>query len=378
MRALAAVGVVIAFTAAAHAQKPAAPPVIGATEVARYAAPSGFIDDPVAAEDDRIAYVIADAATKAELHVAALSRQDETVLDLAPVTLHPVQLAFVGPRVFVVGANEDGTVSAALVDPKAKRPVIYKIAAAANITVLKDRVAVHRVSAAGKTTRHDVEILALDSGRRIAAHGIELDATGFDAKLEFRVNHWSDGYTRAYGIKTGEWDKKEDQKMPDAEATLDVVTGKVLETHAIKDLFEQHKRFAVLADQKERVDFVRADKGELTLWRGGVAAPVTLDQAFTNYDPASLQFQMTADGAWIALKVDPVNPDAVARKKADLEYFDIFKVTDGKGVRRARVYAKDMRHRFGFIGGDKFWLVERNAGFERGGKNLVVYQLSGG
>jgi len=366
----------MAFTTAAHAQKPAAPPAVGVTEVARYTAPSGFIDDPVAADDDRIAYVIADAATKAELHVAALSRQDEIVLDLAPITLHPVQLAFVGPRVFVVGANEDGTVSAALVDPKAKKPVVYKIGPAANITVLKDRVAVHRVAPAGKNTRHDVELLAIDSGRRVAAHGIELDPSGMDEKLEFRVNNWSDGYTRAYGIKGGTWDKKEDQKMPDAEGTLDVLAGKVIETHPIKDLFEQHKRFAVLADQKERVDFARADRGELTLWKGGVAAPVTLDQPFTNYDPASLQYQITPDGAWIALKVDPVNPDAVARKKADPEYVDIFKAgSDGKATRKVRVLATGTTMKLGLTRSG-IWLLERSPGFDRGGKSLTLYTIN--
>ena len=41
---------------------------------------------------------------------------------------------------------------------------------------------------------------------------------------------------------------------------------------------------------------------------------------------------------------------------------------DGKtATRKARVLAHDVRMRFGSVG-DKFWLVERNNGFERGGK----------
>ena len=54
--------------------------------------------------------------------------------------------------------------------------------------------------------------------------------------------------------------------------------------------------------------------------------------------------------AWIALKVDPVNPDAVARKKADPEYLDIFRAgPDRKAVRKARVLATGVRHRFGVV-----------------------------
>jgi len=50
---------------------------------------------------------------------------------------------------------------------------------------------------------------------------------------------------------------------------------------------------------------------------------------------------------------------------------------DGKAPRKARVLAKGVRHRFGLVAdkaGDKFWLLERNNGFDRGGRSLTVYQ----
>jgi hypothetical protein len=40
-----------------------------------------------------------------------------------------------------------------------------------------------------------------------------------------------------------------------------------------------------------------------------------------------------------------------------------------------RVLATNARHRFGVIG-DKLWLLERNNGFERGGKALTLYTLN--
>jgi hypothetical protein len=43
-------------------------------------------------------------------------------------------------------------------------------------------------------------------------------------------------------------------------------------------------------------------------------------------------------------------------------------------VRKARILAKGVKHKFGVIG-DFFWLLERSTGFERGGKTLAVYSL---
>jgi hypothetical protein len=361
-------------------------PLVGVTEVTRVTTPTGFIDDVVAAEDGRIAYVVADTASKAELHVLTHATKQEQIVDLAPVTLHPVGLHLVGQRAFVIGRAEDGSHSAALVEltAKGKKPagtVVYKIPAAASITVVtrdgKQRIAVYRTSTAGELVRHDVELLAIETGKRIAAaRPFEIDAKGKNAKLDFTVNHWSDGMTRAYGIKAGAWDKKEDTRGPDVEATYDLITGTFSDKKKIVDLFEQRRRFTALAESGKRLDFIRLDISGLQLWRGGTSRAIDIDQPLTSYDPKSMQGIVAADGTgWVILKVDPVNAEAVARKKADPEYLDIFRVTaDGKATRKARVLGAGVRHRFGVIG-DRFWLLERNNGFERGGKSLAIYQL---
>lgn len=370
--------------------KPAVPPLVGASEVIAVTTPTGFIDDAVAADKDRVAYVVADAANRAELHVVTIATKQEAVVDLAKVTLHPIALQLVGQRAFVVGRLEDGKQIAALVElaAKGKKPagtVVYKIAPADDITLVardgKQRVAVHRTAATKVGTRHDVELLAIETGRRVApARSLELDAGGTNKQLEFRVNHWTDGYTRAHGTKAGEWDRKEDQRSPDGEATYDLIKRK-LDKRPVQDLFEQRRRFQTLADAGGRGDFFRVnwDNNGLQAWDDAKPRAVELDQPFATYDPKSLLGEITADGsAWIVLKTDPVNPAAVARKKADPEYVDVFRMSaDGKAARKARVLAPGARHRFGIVAGDdtRFWLLERNSGFERGGKRLSVYQL---
>lgn len=364
------------------------PPLVGATEVVKVAPSGGFVDDAIALDAQRLAYVVADTSARAELHVLALATKQEQVVDLSPITLHPIALELVGAsRAFVVGATDDGKQVAALIDisEKAKGKPIYKLPAASQITVItrdgKPRVAVHNATVTRTGSRHEVAVFALDTGARIGApRAFELDAANTNKALDFRVNHFSDGFTRAHGIKGGEWDKKEDQRSPDVEATYDLVTGKLVDKAPITDLFEQRRRYQTLADAGNRVDFLRVAADSSTtavqLWRAGKPRPVELDQPLAVYDAKSVQGVVLADGsAWLALKVDPVNPDAVARKKADVEYLDLFRVSsDGKATRKARILATNLRHRFG-VGGTRVWLLERNQGFDRGGKSIAVYEL---
>ncbi len=366
--------------------RPGVAPLVGATEVIKLTTPAGFIDDIVATEEGRIAYVVTELGTKTELHVYTHLTKKEEVVDLTAVTLHPIALALVGQRAFVVGATDNGNQIAALVElrPVGKKPagaIVYKIGPANAITLInrdgKQRVALHKATTSNGGTRHDVEVVAIETGKRVgAAKSIELDGSDKSVKLDFKVNHWSDGMTRAHGIKAGEWDRKEDQRAPDVEATYDVITGKFSDKKKIEDLFEQRRRFQALTEGGKRLDFVRLDIKGLELWRGGKAKPLELDQPLTNYDTKSMQGIVNTDGsAWVILKMDPVNADAVARKKADPEYLDVFRVTaDGKGTRKARVYAAGARYRFGVVG-DRFWLIERNNGFERGGKSLALYAI---
>jgi hypothetical protein len=351
------------------------------------------VDDVVAFDGARIAYVLADTATKAELHVVQLGcvkcieQKQELVVDLSPVTLRPTSLRLVGQRIFVVGATEDGNQIAALVELGNKTATsVYSVGPAAHITVItrdgQPRVAVHKTSSTKTGTRHDLELLALDTGKRVSlAKPFELDKD-HNKKLDFRVNHWADGYTRAIGLKGGEWDrknKKSNVRGPDSEATYDLLTGKLTDQKTITDLVEQRKRYQLLADAGGQLDLVRTswDNKAIQIWFRGQARTIELDQPLAQYDMTSLQGVVQPDGsAWLSLKIDPVNADAVARKKADPEYLDVFRIgaNEPKAVRKARIPAKNQRFKFGTL--DKyFWLLERSTGFDRGGRNITIYSL---
>ena len=122
--------------------------------------------------------------------------------------------------------------------------------------------------------------------------------------------------------------------------------------------------------------YAAGEAGTSSSWHAGKPRALGIDQPLSNYERTSLQGVVGADGsAWIVLKIDPVNPDAVARQKADPEYLDVFaRPPTAKPFARPASSRPIVRHRFGVIG-DRFWLIERNNGFERGGRSVAIYQL---
>jgi len=370
--------------------RPGMPELVGVAVDTKITVAKGFIDDAVAVDETRIAYVASDAGSLAELHVVNQASKAEQIVDHAPITQQPTQLVFVGTRVLVIGKVGD-SYGAALVepDPKAKKRFLWKAPAATDATIItrdgRPRLALHRtIAMPGGGVKHEVELVALETGARIGPlRSLEVDSTGTNEKLGFKINDWADGWTRPHGIKSGEWDRRENARAPDYEVTYDLLTARFVDKKKIEDLFEQRRRFQALAEANGKTDFMRFswDNAGLQLWRNGKLRPVDLDQPLTNYDTKSMQSAIAPNGsAWVVLKMDPVNAEAVARKKADPEYLDIFQLAaDGKtAARKARILATGARHRFGFVGtgtSSKFWLVERNTGFDRGGKSLTLYTV---
>lgn len=402
---LTALAVVVCGSLSAGAQPNAAPkqapvPVqvsskqpllpIGASVVMKLTAESGFVDEVLAFDNQRLAYVVADTSTKSELHVVqfgcakCIEDKQEIVVDLSPITLRPIALKLVGQKALVIGATEDGNQVAAMVDLGKKQATSsYRLGPAAHISLVtrdgKQSIAVHKTAATKTGVRHTIDLMAIETGKKISTgKAFELDKD-HHKKLDFKVNHWSDGWTRVSGLKGGEWNKKDNQRSPDTEATYDLVSAKFVEDKAIGNVVEQRKRYQMLADAGGQLEFLRMawDNSAIHIWSRGVSRSVEIDQPLTNYDFKSLQGVVAADGsAWIMLKIDPVNADAVARKKADPEYVDIFRINAGetKAVRKARIPAKDLRFKFGTID-NYIWLLERQTGFDRGGRSVSIYQL---
>jgi hypothetical protein len=363
------------LTASAKKARPR-PTVEGLTEVHRIEPAAGFVELATAHDGvDTFAYVVADAAAAAEVHVVQGTTELRT-FDISGLTLEPRRLWLVGKgkkAKVLVTADDDGAVIGALYDAAGKEEL--RLGPAASIAIVRragKQVLVVKTVTAMKDGREIHAVQRYDLGRRKArklgkAKKLVLK-DGKNARLAFTLHHWSDEGTVAVGITEGDYNKKEDRQMPDREGRFDLLGGKLVSSD-LGDRMAHAKRFEILLDHTGHFR-VASDLSGVEVWRDERPTTVQLDQPFELYDPKSLVGDET--GAYFALQVDPWNRPAVKRKRADAVYFDVFAVDDaGKATRVARIPAEDKSFTFGRIG-DRFWVIERNAGF-RGGKSLVFY-----
>lgn len=364
---------------------PPPPPLEGFTEVSRIQPAEGFIELMTVTDGaGLLAYVQADAATSAAVHIIDVTTGAEVrTFDIAKLTTTPKRLWFVGQgtkaSIFVVGAALEG---AALVGAMydATGTIAKKTFGPAEVITLierkgKPQIAVRMVAPGKKGVGevHTVELFEPKKGKRIGKARKLTLVDGRDAKLGFALNHWADDGLTAVGIKDGEWSKKAGVRTPDVEGRYDLTAGKMQKV-TIDDLIDHKRRFDVLAPRDPETVFARVseDRTGIELWRGERSVALDLGAPFEVYAPDSLTWGTDDDGTlWIGLSVDPWNRPAVERKRADSEYFDIFKVdTAGKGSRVGRVLAAKKRLGLGATAGHVF-VLDRNIGFDRGAKALI-------
>jgi hypothetical protein len=196
----------------------------------------------------------------------------------------------------------------------------------------------------------------------------------------FRVLDFVDGYARAIGERPRAYVKKNDVREPPRTATLDTLTGKVTQEDAIGDVLAWAQSGKVRARHPGRVVFAELnqdDSGVDVVDAMGKKQPVELAVPFGLYDAKSLTDQEGPEtGAfYFGIAVDPVNPEAVKRKKADLPMLDIYgaKAREEAPVMRARIFMpRNVTWRAGY---GQVVVLKRFKSFTRGGDELDVYKL---
>jgi len=362
-----------------------APPptaLIGVEAKGAFAPERGFLDDVVATADGRLGVVVTDGAGLVELQVISTADGGElTHFDVAAIAPAVRRFYLLGDDVFVVADNDDGApVAGALLGADGKVKKAHKAATDLFVRPFagQDAVIAYTLDPKAKGgTLHQVEAFDLLKAKKLTKKPgrMLIGKDGRDAKLDFRPAYFIDGMTVAVGTHGGVWRKKEDQRSPDTAAAWDLLAGKFVRDEPITDLLGRAHQLEVMTEHRLGL-FARMkeDNSTIEVWRDGVAKELTLDQPLDTYVAASLAYATKGDTLWVSLMVDPVNAPAVARKKADPEYLDLFEVTGDRAVRRARIYAPKKKLRWGWAG-DRLWVMEKNVGFDRGSKLLTLYAL---
>jgi hypothetical protein len=161
---------------------------------------------------------------------------------------------------------------------------------------------------------------------------------------------------------------------------MDALTGKVASESEIEDVYAwalasklrgerpNHTTFAQLNQEQNGFDVVDAL---------GRKQPLPLAVPFRLYDHRTLHDQEGPEkGAYyVSIAIDPVNPDAVARKKADLPMLDLYTVDVARrtSAHRARIMLpRPVTWKAGY---GKLVVLKRFKSFARGGDALDVYDL---
>lgn len=386
---------VLVSAAAAQPKKivkdPPPAPLVSLTQLGAFAPERGFLDDVVTTDGTRLGVVVTDGDALDEIQVLGTTDAGE----IAHVDVHPYVPAvrrfyIVGDKLLVVpalaeGAPEGGAVTPVLLgfdgQPVKRGP---KLPAATDHFVRPFKgqpalVSYTRDPGNRKGLLHQVEVFDLVKGRRLLKKPgrIVIDKKDErDKALDFKPHYFLDDMTVAVGTRGGVWRKKEDQRSPDTHAAWDLLAQKWVKDEPITDLMGRARSLEVMSATPERL-FARMkeDNSTVEVWRDGTPTPITIDQPLELYVAASLAYAVRGDKLWVSLQVDPVNPPAVARKKADPEYLDLFEVDGDRAVRKARIFAPKKKLRWGWVG-DTLWVMEKNVGFDRGSKLITLYKPS--
>jgi hypothetical protein len=354
----------------------------------------GFIDDPFAldAETNRLAILRTDSASFAALEIIDLGTakavQAFRVGD--PQALFE-RVLFAGDGVVVITRHPStGRRTAQRFNAHGKPA--GAVGPATDLAVVAHGgaptiVSWDRKTAASGDSTYVVARYRLDTFARVGSGRswtIAKDGTLKEPPLS--VITWQEGYTQIVGQRPTAYDSKKDVRQPGKAAVIDAFTGAVVSEAEIRDVMAwtvvtQLRRtrvnrmlLGVINDEKDAIAVVDAE---------GRRLPLTLPVPMRNYDPKSFAEQEEPDRTlYFGLCLDPLNPDALGRQRADKPSFDLYRARVSAGAdptvdtTRLLHVPTDDRPVTWVVSGHLAALLRKHKSFSRGGSEIEVWRIS--
>lgn len=356
----------------------------------------GYFDDVfgIDAEGKRVAAIRTDGATFAKLEIFSLEDgKVESSFDLPSKTLIAQRLELwpAGKGVLLIArekpddtapvfafALEPGGKVRAKVGPFAAfgRPPADGTARAALLVGYDRKAGAKGAEATYTVTPFDAASLA-PAGKPRAT---KVEVAGEIKALGVRFIAFFDGYTRILAERPGAYDKAEDFRKPPRMAVVDALTGKIASESEIGDLVAWAVTGQLRRNNPGRSSFVDLNdngSGVDVVDAMGNKHPAALAVPFRFYDAKTLQVEEgPAPGQLtFGLVVDPVNPDAVKRQKADLPMLDVYTSDAPQGTVKHRLRVFTPRPVTWRARADKLVVLKRFKSFSRGGDELQFFDL---
>ncbi len=342
---------------------------------------SGFIDDAYAVRDDgkAVAYIVTDGATSATLHLAELGGSDVTI---AGAPIDATGVAWLSPtRVLVVRGHEGTSTAQAFTAAGADKAKLGPFNRWAIATVDSKRAFVTYTRTEKKGVEHALVAYSVDTLRPIKRRTWHEDAEGQIKQGASSVKPlwWSGGFTVLAALRAGEFDKARDMRRPDRYARIDTFGGKVLAESEVQDVLAFTQVSLLRRDQPNQDVIIRYsdDRKRLLVVDGIGEYEIAPARGLAMYDFSSLAWQTLDDKlAAFSLTIDPVNPEAVARKKADPDEFELYLLDRATHAPRRILQLPGQGRRASWaIAGKRLVLLRKDKGFDRGGVALEAYDL---
>jgi hypothetical protein len=386
--------------------EPSPPPVPGGGPTqSRFfiKAEKGFIDDPfdLAPEAGVLAVLLTDAASFARVDLVDLATgKPKTTIPIGDPQRLFERVVVADGNVGVVLISRDagtGRRSAQYYDTEGKAAGI--LGPVDEIGVVREkgqRVLVALTRAAGKdsdtfkVSRHAVRGL----GRIGKVNSFTLTKGGDLRNPPLKLAAWQKGFSEIVGLEPGSYDKQRDFRLPDRGAILDTQSGQITWRADVGDVVawaaatQLRKKlpgrglFALFSPDTQVFDLV-----DFQGRRGALQLPVPLRY----YDPSTLQEQEDFAGGTLlfSLAVDPLHAEALARRKKDIAFLDLYWARPSPGrttgptgkapldvsIERLLRAPMDDRPATWVAAGGHAAVLRKHKNFSRGGNLLEVYLL---
>lgn len=386
----------VASVAAARADK-SGPKPIEPRATLKVPAGEGYFDEVFGLDDrgTKLALIREDGATFAKLETYDLSPtppKQTTSFDLPDKTLLPVRIEVLpaGQGLVLIARtrpDDSAPVTAFLLAPNGKllakagpattfaRPPVE--GDAPGLLVAFDR----KPGAKGAEATYTVTPYALATLAPAGKpHLFHTDAAGELKSPPVRLIGFFDGYTRILAERAGAYDKAADVRDRPRQTVIDALTGKTASESEIPDLLGWELTGQLRRDHPGQSLFVDLNpdaSGVDVIDAMGKKQPAALAIPFRLYDPKSLLVEEgpAPNRLTFGLAVDPLNPDAVKRRKPDLPMLDLYAADVSKGTvaLRGRVFTpRPVTYR---TRADTLAVLKRFKSFARGGDELQVFDL---
>jgi hypothetical protein len=343
----------------------------------------GFIDDGYALRDDgkAVAYITTDGASTATLHLAEIGGND---VKIAGAPVDALALAWLSPtRVLVIrGRDSTSTAQAFTAAGADKAKPIGPFNKYAFATVDGRRAFVTYTRSEKKGVEHALVAYAVDTLKPLKKRTWREDAEGQIKQGASSVKPlwWAEGFTVLAALRAGEFDKARDMRRPDRYTRLDALGGKVLAETEVQDVLGFTRVSLLRRDQPNMpvIAHFSDDRKKLLFVDVISEYEVVLPHELWKYDPNTLAWQtLDEKRAAMSLTIDPVNPDAVARKKADPDDIDLYEVDRQTHAAKPllRIPGEGRRSTWQLVG-NRLLLLRKGKGFDRGGVVLELYDVA--